>query len=228
MVPKCETVWDIGSDHAHIPIELIKRNICQKAYAFDINEGPTKKADTNIKLHKLENRILAITSPGLSAVDFESIKNTSSAIIIAGMGGQLVKNILEEAENRINSSVHFILQPMSAVSTLRKFLYENGFVFVDEELTCEDRRIYTCFLVKRCNAYYTKTENIRLLNIHIGEILISKRHPLLNKYIERKLRILDNSINGIKKSINKDDLDRLDYFVRVRREVDNLYKSLNY
>ena len=54
-IPQCNILADIGTDHAFIPIYAVKHEICAKALAADLREGPLNIAHDNIKKHKLEN-----------------------------------------------------------------------------------------------------------------------------------------------------------------------------
>ena len=40
MVTKGDIIADIGTDHGYVPIYLVEKGICPKAYAMDINQGP--------------------------------------------------------------------------------------------------------------------------------------------------------------------------------------------
>ncbi|HSN58237.1 MAG TPA: class I SAM-dependent methyltransferase, partial [Clostridiaceae bacterium] len=92
MVEPCECVADIGTDHAYIPIYLVEKGVCSRAIASDINRGPIRKAERNISLHGLDGKIECRIGPGLGTLK----KGEADAVIIAGMGGNLIRDILEE------------------------------------------------------------------------------------------------------------------------------------
>ena len=57
MVRKGSIAADIGSDHAYLPIYLVKQGICPSAIASDINEGPVKRARLNVAVSGLSKKI---------------------------------------------------------------------------------------------------------------------------------------------------------------------------
>jgi len=91
MVTKGNIIADIGTDHGYVPIYLVEKGICPKAYAMDINQGPIESAIKNIENYGLSEKIQAIKSNGLEKLEPEK----ADTIIIAGMGGELIVNILE-------------------------------------------------------------------------------------------------------------------------------------
>jgi len=137
---------DIGTDHGYLPIYLIESGICESCIACDINEKPLLSARENIRAAGLEGRIETILSDGLDSVEPEGITN----VIIAGMGGELIRDIISRAEWLRNSRTALILQPMTKWDVLRRYLYESGFE-VTKELPCRAGR----FVYSVLRAEYT-------------------------------------------------------------------------
>ena len=112
-----EVIADIGTDHAYIPIELVKKNRVKRAIAADINEGPLKIAQKNIKSEGLSDRIETRLGSGISVLE----KGEAGQIIIAGMGGELIEYIIKSDIETAKGS-ELLLQPMNNQYELRKFL----------------------------------------------------------------------------------------------------------
>ena len=106
LVRKGSIVADVGTDHAFLSIWLVQNNISTNVIASDINLGPCKKAERNVKLYGCENNIKIVQTDGLNGIE----KYHPTDIIVAGMGGELIWDIIKDFKN-IN--VNFILQPMT-------------------------------------------------------------------------------------------------------------------
>ena len=173
---------DIGTDHAYLPVWLIQNAICDKVIAGDINEGPCKRAADNVRLYGLEDKITIIQTDGLNGID----KYQPDDIIVAGMGGELIRDIISASEYVKNIGVRLILQPMTRVPLLRKSLIENGFGIIDETLAEDDRRLYEIIYVE-----YGTAEQYSELELLLGKKNIENRHPLFEKLMKKKLRELE-------------------------------------
>lgn len=134
---------DVGTDHAYLPIHLVKSGICSKALACDINKGPLEYAWKNIAVEGLGEQISTILTDGLSGVNPDGI----SDIIIAGMGAETIIHIIDKVE-WIKKGVNLILQPMSRHHLLREYLYNNGFMIGEERAVAEG----SCYTI--INAFY--------------------------------------------------------------------------
>lgn len=131
------TVADIGTDHALLPIYLVK-NGHGSALASDINKGPCKKAAENIALYGLEDKIRVVCRPGLDGIEDFSPDN----IFICGMGGEMIADILTASDYPRKSGCKLILQPMSMQDVLRKQLLTNGFEIIEEKVVLDSRKFY--------------------------------------------------------------------------------------
>ena len=87
-----KVVADIGTDHAYLPIELVKTGKCLKAFASDIGKGPLERAKDNIDSAGLGAHIETVLTDG--AAYFDGI---AEEFIIAGMGGELIHRIISDA-----------------------------------------------------------------------------------------------------------------------------------
>ena len=190
--PRCNTVCDIGTDHAYIPIYLIINGICKKAIASDVKKGPVLAASTNISQHNLVDRIETRMGNGLDTIGLDE----ADTIIIAGMGGLLIKEILSSSFEKASKASALILQPMNAIEVLRKWLYDNGFEIYDEELAAEGEKIYNV-IAARWTGLIEKTEDIYF---YLGRKLIDKKDALLPRYIKKSIYTLNKAIKEMERA----------------------------
>ena len=138
-VKKNSVVADIGTDHAHIPIYLIKNNIIDKAYACDINKGPLEKAKENIENFGVSENIVLRLSNGLDKMSSKEV----DTIIIAGMGGELIIDILNRGKAFFDKKNTFILSPHTKTDEVRDYLIRKGFKILKEDMCIDEGKFYT-------------------------------------------------------------------------------------
>lgn len=190
---KSDSIADIGTDHAYIPIRLAKDKRIKKAIACDKNKGPIDIATENIKKYGLSNIITTRQGDGLMPLS----KNEVSEIIIAGMGGSLIANIIEADLEKAQCS-NLILQPMNSQAELRQRLKKLGFTIIKEELCCEGFKVYNVMYV-----VFKRDINIyREIDYHFPKSLLS--HPLFDMLFNKKKREFEKIIKGQKGSKNPD------------------------
>ena len=134
---------DIGTDHAFLPIECCIAGLCNRAIACDINKGPLKTAAANIKAAGLCDRIETRLGDGLAPLNL----NEADCIVISGMGGGRIWNILLDEPDKARYAKRIILQPQHDLEELRKNLHCNGYDITDEKLVAEDERFYVILVV---------------------------------------------------------------------------------
>lgn len=182
-------IADIGTDHAYLPVWLTKTGKTPRAIAADINPEPLKHGDITIEKYCATNLVETRLSNGL-----ENIKDYEVCdIIIAGMGGELIAQIIGSASWLKNKDKHLILQPMSKPDFLRKYLYENGFDIVKEHTASSDGKIYSVLSV-----YYSgnNTINYNSTSIYIGK-LNPKQFDLDKEYTKKQIISLEKKANGL-------------------------------
>ena len=176
-VKKGAVVADIGTDHAHIPIYLIKNNIISKAYASDINIGPLEKAGENIKYFGVQNIELRLSN-GLEKLKTDE----ADTVIIAGMGGELITDILEKGRRFFERKRKFILSPHTKIDEVRKYLLSNGFEITKEDMCIDEGKFYTVMEVK----YTENKEMYSEAELLYGKYLIENKHPVLLRFLKKE------------------------------------------
>jgi len=189
-----EKVADIGTDHAYIPIHLIKNQISCHVIATDIKRGPLSIAKSNIKKNHLSDQIEVRLGSGLAPIK----KCEVDTYIIAGMGGEMIKQILQADLEKAQSAAVLLLQPMNAQAELRQWLCENHFSIINEDIAIEGFKVYNLLLVKLGIGYQYQNE----FQLHLPPYL--KDHPLYSNLKEKKRRELIKIRNGLEKAAIKD------------------------
>lgn len=169
---------DIGTDHAYLPIYLLEQNLIPRAIAVEVHEGPYQAAREMISRAGLSDRIDLRFGNGLEPLQ----PGEAATICIAGMGASTMIDILSGRPDVTVNAQRLILQPMTAAGTLRRWLTENGWKLVDEELVFEEGRLYEII-----TAQQGKTGCFEDILYEIGPVLWTKRSPLLLIHIEQIL-----------------------------------------
>ncbi len=216
MVNNSNIVADIGTDHGYVPVYLVLNNMTKNALAMDINEGPLKRADENIKKFHLSDRIKTRLSDGLTGLD----DNEVDTVIIAGMGGILINNIIDKDKERLSSVKKYILQPMTAIEETRKYLEKNDFKIVDEALAKEGEKIYTLI-----SAVPGKMKIAKEINYYIGEHLIKNRDKILPEYIKGKIYEYEKAVLSMENAQSSEIEEKRKHFLYLISELRNLQKE---
>ncbi len=180
-----ENIADIGTDHAYIPIRLASLNKIKKCIATDKNKGPLDIAYNNVKKHGYDSLIELRLGEGTEPIE----KNECELVIIAGMGGKLIGDIIENDIEKAKT-FKFLLQPMNAQKELRERLIKNGFKITKEELAVEGFKVYNVF---SCESGDMKMPEE--INLHIPKEL--ENHKLYNMLVNKKIREFEKILRGL-------------------------------
>lgn len=139
-VTKGSRVADIGSDHALLPVYLLQAGKCSSAIAGEINDGPLQAARRSIAEAGLAKAIQARKGNGLAVLQ----AGEADTVTIAGMGGSLMAEILEDGRltGKLEGVRELVLQPNVGEEIVRRWLAEHGFVLQQETILEEDGKVY--------------------------------------------------------------------------------------
>ena len=160
---------DIGTDHAHLPVYLIKSGVCPSAVATDVVPGPLKAAEKTVIEKGMENEISLFLSDGFDSVP----ENCADDIVIAGMGGELIERILSRCKWIKRDGIRLVLQPMTHPEVVRRYLYENRvYCVIAAEFTgvntdfndaqCYIGKLPKCAISKEAAACFLKKQHERM------------------------------------------------------------------
>lgn len=186
-------IADIGTDHAYIPIFLIENGPADYIIASDIREGPVTIAKDNIKKHNLEDKIEVRLGGGLSVLK----DGETDTIIIAGMGGVLISDIIDENID-IAKKAKLVLQPMNAQYELRKYLLSHGFKITNEDICVEGHKVYNIIVAENGKPNIFDTD----FEYHLPKYLVN--HSCFKNLYDKKHREFTKVIKGLENSKDTD------------------------
>lgn len=174
-VPQGTKVADIGTDHALLPAYLVSKNISPEAIATDVHRCPLEVAKKQILDLLLTDRVSARLGNGLAPIKPGEVET----VIIAGMGGATITDILNNDFEIVQSLKQLILQPNIAASLIRAWALENDWKIVDEELVHEDGKYYEIIVLEP-----GKMQINDQINLIVGPKLLEKQHDNLLPYFK--------------------------------------------
>jgi tRNA (adenine22-N1)-methyltransferase len=137
-VPSGKTVADIGSDHALLPCALCLSNKVPRAVAGEVIDGPYQAALAQVQKWQLGDVVSVRKGDGLDVIAPGEV----DVVVIAGMGGKLIRDILERGKNKLAGVSRLILQPNMAAMATRLWLMKHGWELIDETILEEDKKVY--------------------------------------------------------------------------------------
>lgn len=183
------TVGDIGSDHGYLIAELIKNEKITYGIASDINKGPVENCKQTMVAYNIQDKVQVRLGGGFVPYKPGEIHTA----VIAGMGGELIRDIFLESPEVVKKTDTFILQAMTGQDVLRRWLLDNQFHFVEEIIAIEQDRYYEIMKIKHGHQEMVLPNHLKHLKID---------DPLLME-IGFKMQLTQAYEGFIQKKINK-------------------------
>ncbi|KAF0091468.1 MAG: hypothetical protein FD141_1257 [Fusobacteria bacterium] len=194
-IPTESTVADIGCDHGYVLIKGVIEGKISQGVGVDVSKGPLQQAISNLEEYKVQEKIEIRLGDGLKPIN----EGECDICVIGGMGGRLITNILEDNLEKSRSFKRLILQPMNSERILRKFLINNEWTIIEEEILILDR-LYLYIVAEKGNM---KVDNDFIYDI--GPILSTKNSGGRDKYIQEKISKLQHILLNINKGKENDE-----------------------
>ena len=195
LVPEGAVIADIGTDHAYLPCYLVGRGSCPAAFACDVVPGPLENAVGTVNKYGLSDAIRCLLSDGTRELPPAGY----DTLVCAGMGGELICDILRSTED-LNAKT-LVLQPMTHSEDLRAFLCKNGFTISGETAVCDGKRTYIAF-----SASFTGDDSRaddRFYH-YFGSHLLTK-DAAASRYIRKQIKHLSDRRRGLEHSEKAED-----------------------
>jgi tRNA (adenine22-N1)-methyltransferase len=170
---------DIGSDHALLPVYLAQQKWIVSAIAGELNAGPFTAASKQVEEAGLKHIIKVRQGDGLEVVDPGEV----DVITIAGMGGQLIVQILTQGLAKLEQVQRLVLQPNVGEEVVRRFLVEQGWFLSNEVILQEDGKIYVVMTADRMNNANSLNQALYQDRLIANKIVDSDRLLLMGPYL---------------------------------------------
>lgn len=191
-IPAHARLADIGSDHAYLPVALMRRGAITAAVAGEVALTPFRSAERTVRENDLEQQITVRLANGLAAIEPQ---DGITAISICGMGGETIRDILNSGKARLTGMERLILQPNGGEQPLRQWLMENGYQIVSEELLRENCFDYEIIVAERSGPIMYTAEQL-----YFGPLLMQVRSPAFLLKWERILRYKQQILSNVSRA----------------------------
>lgn len=216
LVPCGARLTDVGTDHGRLPVWLVQKGIVPQAVASDLRPGPLSRGRALAERWAVSDRIAFRLCDGLTAVE----PAEAEVVTIAGMGGETIAEILAAASWAGEAGHRYILQAMSGVEGLRRYLSDSGYAILREVLVPEGDTLYVVLLAQPGEmAPLTEGET------WVGRQTREMESPLRGRYLKQELQKLLRAVEGLRRSQCPEDRPRLEGLERAAQEVAEMKKE---
>ncbi len=180
------SVIDVGTDHGYVPNFLCENKISSDIIATDISKNSLEKSIELTRELGNEKFVRNILANGI-------VDENRDNIIIAGLGGIQIAEIIANSIDIAKSSKKLILQPMQKTNILRRELNNMGFEIFDEEIIYEDERYFEIILARFSNNI---DRNLKDEDFYFSKKLIDKKDKIYLSFLEEKKTYLKSIISS--------------------------------
>ncbi len=190
--PFSSVVADIGTDHAYLPLYLVKEKACPRVIAVEKSSLNSRFAQETVNLFNLNQKVEVRTGDGLLALDK---KDGVEVVVIAGLGGKTICRLLKTAGNCLRQYRRFVLQPMGDAPLVRRWLAAHDFYFPQEKLVQEKGYFYEIIAAEKGRQIVKEP-----IYLELGPTLLQGRDPLLVPWLQYKLQRCEKILRGLLRS----------------------------
>ena len=207
---------DVGTDHGRLPVWLIQHGVIDRAVASDLRQRPLDRARALAARWELSERISFRLCDGLSGISPQE----AQVVTIAGMGGETIADILHAVSWTRQPGHTYILQPMSGLDGLRRYLSGHGFVICREVLVDEGGTLYVVLLAEPGQA-----PPLSEGEIWVGRQSADMDSPLRGRYLDQECYKLQRAVIGLEQSARPEDTEKKKWYALAAQEVAQMKKE---
>jgi tRNA (adenine22-N1)-methyltransferase len=212
-VPQGARLCDVGSDHARLPVALLRRGVIEHALLTDINPGPLERARLAVAKAGFLERVAFRLANGLAGVDPASV----DCVTLTGLGGETIAAVLAHAPWAREKIL--VLQPMQGIEELRVFLGANGYAATAETLAREGARLYGIIAAAGGDMALTPGERAA------GPARLLQGNPLWPAALERHIRRYEGELAALTVSAKHGDKARMGHTVQILNDLRRLHNE---
>jgi tRNA (adenine22-N1)-methyltransferase len=194
-IPAGSCLADVGTDHAYLPVYLLQTGKIQKAIASDIRLGPLESAQRTADKYKIHNNLSLRLSNGLEKIE----ESECNVVVIAGMGGENIRDILKAAPWTQKGNHILFLQPMSMSQELRYWLLNHGYAIENEFVCQEEKHLYN---LMQCKGAEETEKFISFAACAASPALRKAKNGCT--YLKKQAKRQEKILSGLRKSAKAD------------------------
>ncbi len=214
-VPAGSVVADIGADHAYLPVYLLENGIAGRVVAGEVSGGPYGIAAGAVRAAGLEDRIEVRLGDGLQVISPGEV----NVVVLAGMGGRTICEILDSGRAVLDGLERLILQPMRDIPMVRRWLADNNWRIIDEEMVYEDSHYYVIIVAG------PGREKITDSALELGPCLLENRSPVFHRFLLKKRADIAAVLNELQTARGTRAQEKIS---RLRREAEQIEEVLDH
>ncbi|WP_164668588.1 tRNA (adenine(22)-N(1))-methyltransferase [Virgibacillus doumboii] len=199
-LPNGANFADIGSDHAYLPCYVCLQDQTAHAIAGEVNEGPYYSALETVERYMFAKRIEVRLGNGLSVLQ----KDEVNQVVIAGMGGALIRTILDEGKQSLDTVQRIIAQPNIDERSVRYWFYENGYTISNEAILEENGHIYEIIVADRKADGSQYIPDLFEKQLLFGPILLNEKSDIFIQKWKHERNKRRRVLDEMKKATEKD------------------------
>ncbi len=212
-----QTVADVGTDHGFVPISLVRTGKAARAIAMDIGEGPLARAREHIHQAGLAAQIELRLGDGLERLS----PGEADGVVITGMGGELMLQILKKGGTVRESVKWWVLSPQSELGAFRHGLEELGLGICRETMLREDGKYYTVMLARPGEMRYESEAEYRY-----GKLLIEEKSSVLAEYLVKQEKQIRGILDHLTEEVGEAAALRKKELEKEQKEIQYVYDSM--
>ena len=214
-VPAGSVVADIGTDHAYLPVYLVRNRIAGRVVAGEVSRGPYGIAIEAVRGAGLENQIEVRLGDGLQVISPGEV----NVVVLAGMGGRTIRDILTTGRPVLEGVERLILKPMRDAALVRRWLVENGWQMIDEDMVLEDNHYYVIIVSRPGREKITDR-----IVFELGPRLLENRSAVFRKFLLKRRADIGAVLSELKTARGTRALEKI---IRIQKEADRIEEVLN-
>ena len=192
MIIKGEAAADIGADHGALARFLIEKQLAPRVIAGELGDGPYLRLREGLKDSPFREQVEVRQGDGLTVLKPGEVVN----VIIAGLGGDAMVEILSRDWQKAASFKRYVFQPMSRPGSLRRELSQNGWPILDERLVEDNGRLFVAISSSPGHNPY----RLSALEIDIGPLLLQSKNIFRTRYLKFYLQKYRQAYSGLLKA----------------------------
>lgn len=216
LVPAGVCLADVGTDHGRLPVWLVQHSRISHAVCSDLRPAPLNRAKALAERWEVSDKLTFRLCDGLADIPPQE----AEVVTIAGMGGETIAEILRACRWTGQGGHRYIMQPMSGMDGLRRYLSTSGLAILREVLVPEGDTLYVVLLAEP-GEMKPLTEG----EIWVGRQSRDMESPLRGRYLEQELQKLRRAVTGLERSQRPEDVEKRKWYELAAWEVAQMKKE---